>query len=85
MELFQIGAASARKKEDAVYISRENSEVWVVFRNVGLGSEKTSDFRIEIDWDDVSKLMEEFASMKHPKAIELLDARSLGIPARRIG
>jgi hypothetical protein len=78
MRLFRIGGAATGKREDSVHRLKDDLEVRILFKNFGLGSERTSDFRVELGWDDVDKFIVEFATMKHPKAVELLNARSLG-------
>lgn len=85
MELVRLGAAECRQQEDAVYQDSEYITVDVLFRNFGRGTERTSDYRLEFKWDDVEKLITEFAAMKTPQAIRLLQSKSLGIAAGRAG
>jgi hypothetical protein len=59
--------------------------IYVHFNNFGLGSEKTSDFRLEMSWDDFESLFKLFVLQRNPKATSWLRARSLATAARRAG
>jgi hypothetical protein len=81
MELVRLGKSPFERDEHSVTRNNETGRVEVRF----LGPENTSDFRADISWDDVEKLITEFAAMNEPKAIFLRQAHNLAVSARRAG
>jgi hypothetical protein len=77
MKLIRMGNARAQKSEDAVYQWPNLQKVAVEFRSFGHGFQRTSDFLITIDLEDVEKLIVQFAAMKEPHAIDLQRAKLL--------
>ena len=75
MDLVRLGGSPFRKAHDAVQPDKENFTVGLIFRR----PENTSDFRVDLTWEDVEKLVVEFAAMKEPKAIFLRQANNLAI------
>jgi hypothetical protein len=45
----------------------------------------SSDYLVDITWDDVEKLIGEFAALKEPKAVALEHAKLLAAAVRRAG
>ncbi len=82
MELNRLGKSPFNRTENSVHQNMESANVVEVRF---LGPENTSDFRLDLTWDDVEKLIVEFVTMKEPKAVLLDQAKSLGVAARRAG
>jgi hypothetical protein len=81
MELARLGKSPFLREKYSVNRNTENGKVEVRF----LGPENTSDFRVDLTWDDVEKLLVEFSAMKEPKALALNQAKALAVGARRAG
>ena len=77
MDLVRLGKAPFEKAKDAVFRNKEEMRVAVIFRNFGLGSEKTSDFRVDLRWYDMEKIIAQFAATDEPSAIALRRADAL--------
>ena len=79
MELTRLGHSGYSQAVDAVGFNPEpdKSAVRQIFRNFGNGSDRTSDFVVEVTWDDVETCISEFIRNKHPEAIRLKRALAL--------
>lgn len=84
MDLIRLGDW-ADKSEDKFDQVKDKRRVAVFFRKFGNGSERTSDFRVDLRWPDIEKLIIEFSAMGEPKAIALQQAKSLAVAAKRAG
>jgi hypothetical protein len=82
MELVRLGQSPFQRKETSVHRNAQSGNV-VEMRF--LGPENASDFRLDLTWDDVEKLIIEFVTMKEPKAVAIDQAKSLAVGARRAG
>ncbi|MGX7742970.1 hypothetical protein [Rhodopseudomonas parapalustris] len=81
MELVRLGKSPFQRTDDNVSTDKQSGLVKVIFR----GQSNTSDYRIDISWDDLEKLVVEFAAMGESKAKFLLHAKNLAVHARRAG
>ncbi len=81
MHLVRLGKSPFDREEHDVARNEERSAVEVRF----LGPENTSDFRLDVTWEDVERLIVEFAAMKNHDALFLVHAKNLAIAARRAG
>jgi hypothetical protein len=81
MELYRLGRTAETRTENAAHWDEKTSSVHILFR----GPEHASDFRVGIVWEDVEKLIREFAAKKEPKAVFLRQANDLAVSARLAG
>ena len=79
MELVRLGPSSFSQAEDAVGFAPDPDKPFVhhIFKNFGKGIDRTSDFFVEVTWDDVEASISEFLRNKHPEAIRLKKALAL--------
>jgi hypothetical protein len=82
MELVRLGQSPFQRTENSV---RRNIDSGNVVEVQFLGPENTSDFRLDLTWDDIEKLIIEFVTMKEPKAVALYQAKILAAGARSGG
>ena len=85
MRLKRVGTSAHESLEDSVHRAHHDGEVQLFYRAFGSGNQAASTFVIGVSWDDVEKLIVEFAAMNNPDAIHLLQAKSLAIAATRAG
>jgi hypothetical protein len=85
MDLIRLGDACFEKQEDAVHQDEKRGKIGVIFRNFGHGTERTSDYTVELSWQDVENVIFEFARMNEHKALYLQEARKLAEAAERAG
>lgn len=64
---FTITCRQEHTKIDTYPILKED-KVYVMFSNFGNGTERKSDFRVVVTWDDVKLLVENFAAARQPEA-----------------
>ena len=81
MHLVRLGKSPFDREEHGAIRNKERGTVEVRF----LGPENTSDFRLDLSWEDVERLIVEFAAMKERDATYLVHAKNLAIAARRAG
>jgi hypothetical protein len=84
MELIRL-TDQYSKLEDGVHRDLEAGVIGVFFRSYGKGDERTSDFRINLAWSDVEKIIVEFATMGEAGAVNLQQAQKLAKAARAAG
>lgn len=85
MHLVRLGGAECQKSESAVYRKADTGTVQVLFREFGLGEERTNDFRVDLAWEDIEKLILEFAVMKERRAVALQQAQGLASAVEKAG
>jgi hypothetical protein len=89
MELVRFGQSHKTKTQDVFY-NRDNTEpanksVEIQFRSFGRGYERTSDFGVNMRWQDVETAIKSFSEMGHPEAIKLRNALNLASAAEEAG
>ncbi len=81
MQLNRYGQRFHHKAEDSRHQCNDDhpdeKSVRATFRWFGWGSERTSDFGVDVKWTDVESLIRDFAQMNHPEAIRLQNAAKL--------
>ena len=55
------------------------------FRAFGHGMWRTSDFAVDIEWDDVTKIIRQYARLGHPEAVRVQSAIRLADAAEEAG
>lgn len=89
MELLRYGNASkAQAGEEFKRIDSSlpfQKKVRVNFLHFGHGSERTSDFGVDLRWRDVMAAIKEFSEMGHPGAIKIRNALDLAKSAEEAG
>jgi hypothetical protein len=90
-DLVRLGNAAFRKSDSRTYLvnydSAEPDEKTVrsMFYSFGHGSLRTSDFAIELKWEDMQTLMASFVEMNHPEALRIQVALRLAEAAEQAG
>lgn len=85
MKLARLGHAAFEKEMDRSHNELDTLTKKIVFANFGRGEEKTSDFHLTIDWDDIENMIADFAIMGHPGATALKRAQDLAKAAMTAG
>jgi hypothetical protein len=89
MQLIRWGQRYHEKNENGLYAigadDDESKRIQASFRGFGWGPDKTSDFGLQLNWDDVQTLIQGFAQMGHPEAIRLQNASKLATAVESAG
>lgn len=81
MDLVRLGDNPFQMEQDSVHRDKDKHSVGLLFHR----SENNSEFRVDVNWDDVEKLIIEFAAMGEPKALHLQAAKRLANGAFQAG
>jgi hypothetical protein len=85
MKLVRYGQAPCRKENSIFYNWDDAETLRANFRAFGRGSERTSDFGVQVQWEDIEGYIRSFAKKKHPMALRLQSALKLANAVEEVG